>query len=123
MEQLMQRHRHFEGVRDFNAHGILAGNRREDIDPLGAGGAGDVRFQLGDPRHPQARGGVNFVARDRRATGDVSRRHLDAEGLQGLDDGALGVEEFFAVCFGCICVFIDVQQIKSRKLVILKTRH
>ena len=41
-EQLAEGDLHFFRVRDLDSHGVFARNRREDVDSLGAGGAGDV---------------------------------------------------------------------------------
>ena len=58
LEQFADRHDDLVAVRQLDAHGVLAGNRREDVDALGPGGAGEVGFEIGDAAHAQA------IARD-----------------------------------------------------------
>ena len=118
----MQWHGDFLQVRDLDAHGILAGNRREDVDALCAGGAGEVCFQLRNARNPQSRRRIDFVAGDRGPTGDVAGRHFDAEGLQGIDDRTLGGQQLLAVGFRSLDGFVDVQQIEARQFVVLEAR-
>ena len=90
VEQLVKRDGDLLQVRDLDADGVLAGDRREDVDALGAGGAGDVCLQLRDAGNPEAGGRVDFVAGNGRSAGDVAGGDLDTEGLQRFDDRALG---------------------------------
>ena len=75
-QQLAQRDFYFAAVGDLDADGVLAGNGREDIDPLGARGAGEVALQAHDLVHAHAFRRIDFVAGDGRALRDVARGHL-----------------------------------------------
>ena len=94
LQQLAQRDFYFAAVGQLDADGVLARNRRENVDPLGAGGAGEVALQTDDLVHPHAFGRIDFVARDRRAFGDVARRHLDAELAERFDQDLLDALQF-----------------------------
>ena len=98
VQELVERHGDLAGVRDLDADGVLAGDGGEDVDALGAGGAGDVRLKLRDAGNAEAGGGINLVTRDRGAAGDIAGRDVDAEGFQGLDDRGLDLEQFGVVC-------------------------
>ncbi len=91
MQQLVQRHRHLARVRDLNSHRVFAGNRCEDVDPLGPRRPRQVRLQLGYPGNPQASGWINLIPGDRRSTRDITRRHLDPERLQCIYDRRLNL--------------------------------
>ena len=106
VQQLVQRHGDFLRVGDLDADGVLAGDGREDVDALGAGGAGDVRLELGDARNPQPGGRIDLVAGDGRAAGDVAGGDLDAEGLEGLDDDPLVGEKLVAVRLGRVLLVL-----------------
>ena len=47
-------------------------------------------------------------------------RDLDAEGLERLDDHALGGEQFVAVGFRRVLVFIGIEQVEARQFVVLE---
>ena len=86
-------------VRDLDADGALARDRRQDAHGLGLEVHRDVVREVGDLLHAHARGGLDLVTRDRGAlldadvdaVGGVYRHAVDLELLQGLDEvgGAL----------------------------------
>ena len=80
---------HLGRVGDLDPHRVLARNRREDVDPLRASGAGDVALEAGDSVHPHSAVGIYLKARDCRPAGNVARLGADAEMRQRLDDDAL----------------------------------
>ena len=84
----MQRNGDFLAVRQLDADRVLAGNRRENVDPLGTSGAGDVALQA-QIGTPQAGGRIDFVARDRRPFRDVTRRDRNSELGQRFDQDLL----------------------------------
>ena len=63
-------------VGDFDADGRLAGNWRFDTDTLRCQREGDIIRQTGDLRNLDTGGGLNFIACDRRPSGDAG----DADG-------------------------------------------
>jgi len=69
----------FDVIRHLDAHGAFAGHGREDVDALGLERGGDVVRERGDffQLHPGR--GMQFVAGDGRAFGDVAERNFDLE--------------------------------------------
>ena len=120
LHQLAEDHFLFAAVGDLDADGILAGNRREDVDALGAGGAGDVPLQAHNLVHAHALGGINFVARDGGAARDVSRRDGDPKLRQRLDHEFLDSEEFRGVGGPGVRRVRLVEQIQAGQLVVFK---
>ena len=84
-QQLAQCHRDFARVRELDADGVLAGDRREDVDSLGAGRARQIALEADDLVHSHAFGRINFVARDRRTFRDVAGRNCDTELPESVD--------------------------------------
>ena len=78
-QQFAQRHHLLARIRDLDAHGVFAGNRRENVDAFRQRRAGNVAFVGRDFIHADAARRIHLVARDRRAFGDVARGHRDAE--------------------------------------------
>jgi hypothetical protein len=66
-------------IGNLDADGAFAGNGREDVDALGLERGGDVVRERGDLFQLHAGRGMQFVARDGRAFGDVAERNLDVE--------------------------------------------
>ncbi len=108
----------FFRVGDLDSDGVFAGDGGEDVDTFCAGGAGDVFFESDDPIHADAFGGVDLVAGDGGASGDVTWGDVDPELLQGIDDGVLDGEEFFWV--GCFAVFEvwRIEQVEGGQFVV-----
>ena len=72
-------------VRNLDADGLLAGDRREDAD-VGAGErVGEVVLQLGDLAHLRSRRQAQLVAGDVRAGDGADELRLDAEVSERLD--------------------------------------
>ena len=67
------------GIGHLDADGAFAGHGREDVDALGLERGGDVVGERGDFFQLHAGRGMQFVARDGRAFGDVAERNLDVE--------------------------------------------
>ena len=93
LQKFAQRYGHFTRVRQLDTDGVFAWNRGEDVDPLGARGASKVAFETYDFVHPHAFGRINFVARDRRAFGDVAGCDCDAKLRECLDQNLLDALE------------------------------
>ena len=66
-------------IRHLDADGTFAGHGREDVDAFGLERGGDVVGERGDFFQLHAGRGMQFVARDGRAFGDVAERDLDVE--------------------------------------------
>ena len=79
LQHFAQFHGDFAGIRQLDADRVFTGNRRENIDPLGACRASEVSLQAHNLVHTHALCRIHFVARDRRSLGDVSRRDGNAE--------------------------------------------
>ena len=107
------------GIGDFDADGVLAGDGRQDIDALGARGACEVAFAGGDAIHADALCGINFVARDGRAFGDVSCGHGDAEFSERFDDAILDAEQFVVAGNDAVFGVHRIEQIEGREFVVL----
>ncbi len=73
-----------DGVGDFHADGAFAGHGREDVNAFGLERGGDVVAQRGNFFQLHAGRGMQLVARDGRAFGDVTERNLDIELREGL---------------------------------------
>ena len=68
------------------------------MDALGLEGGGDVVGQAGDSFELDARGGVQFVAGDGGALGDVAQGDLDAElGQRALHQAGVGHQLFLGL--------------------------
>ena len=119
-EQLAQGDFHFLRVGDFDADRVLAGNRREDIDPLGAGGAGDVALKGDNLVHPHAHIGINFVAGNRGALGDRAGCGLDAELSQRVDDEHLDIFQLLAIEGFAVALILGIQQLRPGHHIILE---
>ena len=91
LQQLAQRHFHFATVCQLDPDRVLAGNRRENVDPLRARGARQVALEADDLVHPHAFRGINFVAGDGRTFRDIAGRDRDSELGQGFDQGLLNL--------------------------------
>ena len=89
MQHFAQFHGHFPTVRQLDADRVLAGDRRENVDSLGAGRARQIALEADDLVHSHAFGRINFVARDRRAFGDVAGCDCDAKLRECLDQNLL----------------------------------
>ncbi len=63
----------------FDADGRFSRHRRENVDAFRLQRRGDVVDERGDFFQLHARRGMQFVARDRRAFGDVAQLHFDVE--------------------------------------------
>ena len=120
LQQLAQRHDGLLRVGQFDAHGVFARNRREDVDALGACGTGDVRIQIRDAAHAQTIDGTHFIAGDRRATGDVPRLHADAKARQRFDDGGLDAKQLALVRRRTMRLLRPFQQLHGGQLVVLE---
>ena len=118
MQQLAQRHLHFAAVGDLDADGVLAGNRREDVDPLGAGGAGQVALQANDLVHAHAFGRINFVAGDRRTFRDVAGGDRDPELAERFDQRLLDLLQFRRIGRGPAFDIVLIEQIDPGQRVI-----
>ena len=118
MQQLAQRHLHLAGVRQLDADRVLAGNGRENVDPFGAGRAGEVALQTNDLVHPHAFGRIDFVAGDRRALGDVARRHRNAELPERFDQSLLDLLQLRRIGRDPAFAVVFVEQIDSGQLII-----
>ncbi len=70
------------GVRHFDAHSGLAGDRREDADTFGGHRVGDIALQRSDFLDLDAGAEFDLVARYRRAPGAAGHRGVDLELLQ-----------------------------------------
>ncbi len=81
----MQFYCHFSAVRQFDAHRIFSGDRREDIDSFGARGSSKVPLQAYNLVHAHAFGWIHFVACDGWAFCDVARRHSNSKLPQSLN--------------------------------------
>ena len=119
-EQLAQGHFHLFRVGDLDAHGVLARNRRENINALGAGGPGDVTLQRNDFVHTHSHIGINLVACDRRAFRDCAGSGLDAELRERVDDEMLVVFQLLAVEGLAITLILGIQQVGPGHFVILE---
>ena len=93
LQQLAQRDFHFARIGELDADGVFAGDRRQDVDPLRARGAGEVALEADDFVHAHAFRRINFVAGDRRTFGDVAGRDLDSELLERVDQRLLNLRE------------------------------
>ena len=120
MEQLAQRHLHLARVRQLDPDRVLARNRRENIDPLRARRARQVAFERHDLVHPHAFGRINFVARDRRTFGDITRRDRDPELRQRLDQDLLDLLQLRWIGRGPALGVVFVQEIKSGQRVVFR---
>ena len=89
LEELPDTNLHLTGVGDLDTDGVLAGNRRQDVDALGASGTGEVFFQSGDALHPDSDGRIHLVPRDGWPLGDVTGRCLDVKLSQRIEDDFL----------------------------------
>ena len=122
-QKLPQRHGDLILVGNFDADRVLARDGCEDIDPLGAGGPGQVRLQSGNTVYAQAFARVNLVTRDGRTPGDIPWRHGDAKGGQGADDVILGGPQVGDIGWGRGSGFIPVQQGEGRQLIVGEIAH
>jgi hypothetical protein len=73
-------------VRDLDAHGLLARNRRQDPDVRGRQRVGQVVLQLGDLRHLDARGEPQLVAGDPRPGDGAHHGRVDTEVAERLHE-------------------------------------
>ena len=79
LEQIAHDDFRLDGIRHFDADGTFSRHGREDVDALGLERGGDVVGERGDFFQLHAGRGMQFVARDGRAFGDVAERNLDVE--------------------------------------------
>ena len=123
LEQLAQRHLDFAAVGDLDADGVLAGNGREDVDALGAGRAREVALERDDLVHAHALGGIDLVARDRRAFGDVARRDADPELHERVDEDRLDRAQFLRVRRGASVEAVGFKQAEIGQRIVFKMRR
>ena len=118
LEELAEGHGDLVRVRDLDPDGVAPGDGCEDVDGLGAGGAGDVGLQRGDAAHAKALTRVDLVAGDGRAFRDVAGADLDPEGGEGLDDRGLGLPEDLLVRrrIPALGVLGEAQDVHGRQL-------
>jgi hypothetical protein len=79
----------FRGVGDFDGDGVAAGDGGKNVDAFCLHGAGKIAFEITDSFHADPGRGIEFVAGDGGATGDVAGADLDIEVGEGLDDSLL----------------------------------
>ena len=79
----------FRGVGDLDGDRVATGDGGENVDAFCFHGAGKIAFEITDSFHADAGGGVEFVASDGGAAGDVAGADLDIEVGEGLDDSLL----------------------------------
>ena len=88
----------FGGVGDLDGDGIATGDGSEDVDAFGFHGTGEIAFEIADTFHADAWGGIEFVAGDGGAAGNIAWADLDIEVGEGFDDTELvGFEFVFGV--------------------------
>ena len=120
LEKLAERDFHFLRVRNFNTHGVLARNRCQNVNPLGAGCSGDVSLQCHDFVNAHADIRVDLVAGNRGSFRDRSRRRLDAELRQGFNDEILVILQLLAVEWFAIRFIGGIQQLSAWHDVVLE---
>ena len=118
LQQLAQRHFHFAAVRQLDADRVLARNRRENVDALGAGRAGQVALQTNDLVHAHAFRWINFVAGDGRTFRDVAGRHRNSELAKRFDQRLLDLLQLRRIGRGPAFDIVFIEQIDSGQRVI-----
>jgi hypothetical protein len=79
----------FRGVGDLDGDRVATGNGGENVDAFRLHRSGKIAFEITDSFHADAGGGVEFVASDGGAAGDVAGADLDIEVGERLDDSLL----------------------------------
>ena len=107
-----------DSIGDLNADGAFARDGHEDVDALGFEGCGNVVAQGGDFFQLHSRGGMQFVAGDGGAFGDVARGDFDVELGQGLLHEA-GVGHQFLLGLGRLERGVGaLEEVQRRQLVV-----
>ncbi len=121
-DQVTEENFDFGGVGDLDGDGVAAGNRSEDVNAFGFHGAGKIAFEVADPFHANARGGVKFVASDGGSPGDVAGADLDIEVGQSFDNALLVGFEFVFRKGGANIFFGFLEKIDGGKFVFVVGR-
>ena len=89
IDQVAQKDFYLGGIGDLDGDGVAAGYGGEDVDALRFHAAGEIAFEVADAFHPNAWGGIKFVAGDGGAASDVAGADFDIEMGEGFDDSLL----------------------------------
>ena len=120
LEKFTQRYFHFARIRDLDPDGILARNRRENVDAFGAGRAGDVALETHDLVYAHAFRRVDFIARDRWPFGDVASGHGDSKMSKRFNHRLLHALEFCWIHRCSSFLVVLVQEIESRQHILFR---
>lgn len=122
IDQVAQKDFYLGGIGDLDGDGVAAGYGGEDVDALRFHAAGEIAFEVADAFHPNAWGGVKFVAGDGGAAGDVAGADLNIKVGEGFDDALLIGFEFVFGKGGAYIFFRFLQKVDGGKFVFVVGR-
>ena len=120
LQKFAQRHFHFACVRQLDADGVFARNRRENVDALRAGGAGQIALEAHDFIYAHTFRRINFVARDGGTLRDIACRNRNPELPKRFDQRLLNSLQLGGIGCGSSFGVVFVKQIQSGQRVILR---
>ena len=122
IDQVAQKDFYLGGIGDLDGDGVAAGYGGEDVDALRFHAAGEIAFEVADAFHPNAWGGIKFVAGDGGAASDVAGADLNIKVGEGFDDALLIGFEFVFGKGGADIFFRFLQKVDRGKFVFVVGR-
>src|SRR5262249_7187399 len=91
LEELAQFHRHLAAIGKLNSNGVFAGNRRENVNSLGARRSCKIALKAYNLVHTHALCRINFVAGDGWTLRDVTGPDGNSKLGQRVDENLLNL--------------------------------